>query len=180
MTLKNILLATITILLLAPVTANACTQTSVDAVVNVYVEVGMWGAAFNGGYVDAAYEALGEELDSRSNLNTATSVFVVFTYSASFLGIQGTSLVNLCLEREEGQTWEDITTGLVEEISIQLAEMLNAGHSDEGFGGQEYMGDSLSSTSLTFPPNAVIVVGGWASRLGGPRRGRVTCQPACF
>ena len=138
----------------------------------------MWGAAFNGGYIAAAYERLGETLDGMSNLNNATSVFVTFTYSASLFGVQGIAQVNLCLERELGQTWESITTGLLEEISMLLEGMINAEGGD--FGELNDFGMEPSSTSLTFPPNSTIVVGGWGSRLGGPRRGRVTCQPACF
>jgi len=179
MRFKNIILAVCAICSFTPLASNACTQTNVDAVTNVYVEVGMLGAAFNGGYVAAAYERLGEILDSRSNLNTATSVYVTFTYSASLFGVQGTSQVNLCLEREPGQTWESITKGLLD-VANQLADMINAGGGDEGFGNQDAPGGGPSSTSLTFPPNAVVVIGGWGSRLGGPRRGRVTCEPACF
>lgn len=173
---KNLFSGILATCLLAPFTSNACTQSEVDAVTSVYVEVGMWGAAFNGGYIAAAYERLGEELDQRESLNSATSVFVTFTYSASLFGVQGTSMVNLCLEREEGETWESITKGLLD-VANSLARSAEDGFGDtyEGGSGMEPLHDSL-----TFPPNSTVVIGGWGSRLGGPRRGRVTCQPACF
>ena len=94
----------------------ACDPISVDAVVDVFVDVGMWDATLAGfDYQRAAYKMLGEELDSRSYLDNADTVFVVFTYRASILGLSSMFQVNLCLSRDINQSWKDAALDLLEQ-----------------------------------------------------------------
>lgn len=93
--------------------AHACEPSDVEAIEEVFVQVGMWDATMSGfDYVDAAFEALGEELDTRDHLAGATSIFVIFTYQISIFGHTGMNQVRFCLSRNSDQSWEDVAGSL--------------------------------------------------------------------
>ena len=65
---KTILSVFLSVVAFPGIAFATCDIESVEASATVHVTVGTTEAAFNGGYVAAAYEDLGEELDNRPHL----------------------------------------------------------------------------------------------------------------
>jgi hypothetical protein len=157
--------------LLADRDAIACEPYGVDAVEVVFVDVGMWDAAVNGfSYDHAAYEELGEALDSRDHLEDATNIYVTFTYTATLFGVSGTHIVPVCLSRSADQTWEQAALALLNPSDDGNSDESSSGAGNSGgSGGYGYMPEWFDPT-IPAPPGCFDIYNcqGPSSTFTGP------------